>query len=301
MEYKDYYRILGVDRDADDKAIKKAYRQLARRYHPDKNPGDKQAEDRFKEINEAYEVIGDPEKRRKYDELGSNYFRYQQMGGDPRAYDFSQWFAGQGGARGERINIDDLFGGGDFSDFFNSIFGGAGGTRTQPLRRDTEQPVQITLEEAYHGTTRTLVDTDGNRFNVRIPAGIETGKRVRFRGKGAQGGDLFLVIEVLPHPHYTREGSTLRTTVEVDVLTAVLGGDARVSTLKGDVMLKIPAGTQGGSTFRLKERGMPRLRQKDAHGDLLAQVQIRVPKTLSARERALYEQLAALQKETDRS
>jgi curved DNA-binding protein len=296
MEYKDYYKTLGVDRQVDDKEIKKAYRKLARETHPDRNPGNPKAEERFKEINEAYEVLGDAEKRRTYDELGSNYFRYQQMGGDPRAYDFSQW-ARQGGA-GQRVqfeDLNDLFGGGgDFSDFFSSIFGSAGGARTQPLRRNTEQPVQITLEEAYAGTARTLVDTSGDRFTVKIPAGIDTGQKVRFRGKGSQGGDLFLVIEVLPNALYERDGADLRSTVTIDVVTAVLGGSARVPTFKGDVSLKIPAGTQGGRTIRLAGRGMPQLRRRNEFGDLLVQVQIRVPTKLDERERELYEQLAAL-------
>lgn len=298
MEYKDYYKILGVGKTADEAEIRKAYRNKARQYHPDRNPGDKAAEETFKEVNEAYEVLSDADNRRKYDQLGSAYFRYQQAGGAP---DFSDFFRNSGYG-GQNINLDDLINGmggaGGFSSFFETMFGqgapGYGGA--QPVSRDTEQPVDISLEEAFHGTSRTLVDTNGERFTVRIPAGIQSGKKVRFRGKGGQGGDLFLVVNVKPHPRYKVEGELLRTQFDVDVVTAVLGGEVIVPTLLGDVKLKVPAGTQGGRSFRLKGRGMPKLREKGTFGDLIAQVRIRVPDvdSLSAEERSLYEQLATL-------
>lgn len=294
MEYKDYYRILGVGKNADEQAIKKAYRTLAREYHPDRNPDNPAAEEKFKEINEAYEVLGDPEARRKYDQLGSNYFRYQQMGGDPGAYDFSQWFSQGGGQRINPEDLEDILGGsGAFSDFFTQVFGRTGGA--QPLRRDTEQRIEISLEEAFHGTTRTLVDTSGDRFTVKIPAGIETGKRIRYRGKGAQGGDLLLKVFIRPHRLYERDGADLRSEVTVDVITAVLGGRVRVPTLHGDVNLTVRPGTQGGQLIRLRGRGMPRGKDRRSFGDLLAEVRIAIPTQLSAEQRELYEKLAALQ------
>lgn len=307
MEYKDYYKILGVPKKADAKEIKRAYRRLARRYHPDRNPGDRTAENKFKEINEAYEVIGSPENRTKYDQLGRNYHRFQQMGGNPSNFDFSQWFSGD---RHGNVNLGDMFGAGrggrtGFSDFFDAIFG-SGGVRQAGGRpgnayggrgRDVEHTVSITLDEAYHGTSRTL-SQDGNRFTAKIPAGAKNGTKIRLRGKGgsgsAAGGDLYLVVRVEPHPTFKRDGPTLRVDVDVDVVTAVLGGKVPVPTLTGPVSLTIPAGTQGGQTIRLRGRGMPHLRDEALMGDLLATVRIRVPKELNEEQRALYEKLAQL-------
>ncbi len=322
MEYKDYYKILGVDRNADEKEIKKAYRRLARQFHPDMKPGDKAAEARFKEINEANEVLSDPEKRRKYDELGQNYQRWQQAGGAPGGFDWSQWMASQGQARGgqpggvrvEYANVEDLFGGsGGFSDFFEAIFGGmaqqqAGGSRTRwasgaaPAHaappRDIEQEVEITLEEAFQGTQR-LMELDGRRLEVKIPAGVKTGSRVRMAGeglpssRGGTAGDIYLVIKVLPHPVFQREGDNLHCEVPVDMFTALLGGELRVPTLAGPVVLRIPAGTQSGRTFRLKGQGMPRLKSGE-RGDLLAKVRIMLPENLSDREQQLAREWAKL-------
>jgi curved DNA-binding protein len=304
MEYKDYYQILGVPKNADEKEIKRAYRKLARQYHPDKNPNNNLAEERFKEINEAYEVIGSADNRAKYDQLGHNYHRFRQMGGDPNGFDFSQWFSGGNGGR-QQVNVEDLFGSsGGFSDFFNSIFGGRanragsspfGQSFQQPANRNVEHTVNITLEEAYQGTTRTLNYEGGERFTAKIPAGSKTGTKVRLRGKGSGGsGDLYLVVQVDPHPQFKRDGDNLLVTVDVDVLVAVLGGKVTVPTLTNPVTLTIPASTQGGRTFRLKGKGMPHLRDNQQYGDLLAQINIRVPETLSPEERQLYEQLAAL-------
>lgn len=310
MEYKDYYKILGVSKQADEKEIKRAYRKLAQKYHPDKNPGNKSAEERFKAINEANEVLGNPENRAKYDQLGQNYHRYQQMGGNPADYDFSQWFSGGGGSRGQRVNVDfgDMFGGsGSMSDFFNAIFGGSMGQRRspgmndyfgrQPLNPDIEQTVEISLEEAYHGATRVF-SLNGEQFSAKIPSGAKTGSKIRLRGKGNQGpqgrGDLFLVVKVLPHPTFKRVGNNLHVMVKVDVLTAVLGGKVEVPTLTGPVHLTIPAGTQGGQTHRLKGKGMPQLNDNEIKGDLLAEINISTPKHLSPAERDLYEQLAQL-------
>lgn len=308
MEYRDYYNILGVDRNASEKDIKKAYRKLAREYHPDKNPNNKQAEEKFKEINEAYEVLGDPQNRTKYDQLGRNYHRYQQMGGAPSGFDFSDWFARGGNSGGyQQVNVgfDDLFGGGGFSDFFNAIFGGSrGGTdsyfsqqQAARLGQDMEHRVTLTLEEAYTGTTRTL-SSGGETFTAKIPKGSKTGTRIRLRGIGGAGaggaGDLYLVVRVEPHPVFKRDGQNLQVNVGVDVTTAVLGGKVTVPTLEGSVRLTIPAGTQGGRTFRLRGKGMPDLRDSDQYGDLLVTINIEVPEDLTEEERLLYEQLAEL-------
>ncbi len=308
MEYKDYYTILGVERNASEKEIKRAYRQLARKCHPDVNPGDPKAEERFKEINEAYEVLSDPERRRKYDELGANYQQWQHMGGRPGDFDWSQWMGGASG--GGRVHVEygdlsDLFGGGGgFSDFFQSVFGGAGpaaaGAQARATRgRDLEQPVQVTLEEAFGGTTR-LLRGDSRTLEVKIPAGVRTGSRVRIPGEGSPGrggaarGDLYLIVEVLPHPRFKLEGDDLRVQAAVDIYTAVLGGEIPVPTPKGQVMLKIPAETQGGQVFRLRGQGMPRLGAAGTRGDLLAEIRIEVPQRLSEREKELYRQLAQL-------
>lgn len=312
MEYKDYYKILGVDKSATEKDIKRAYRKLARQFHPDKNPDDKTAEQKFKEINEANEVLGNPENRAKYDQLGQNYHRFRQMGGAPGGFDFSQWAAagGPGGAYySTSVDFDDLFGGGGggFSDFFKTIFGGGRTARSQGPEdlfrrqepgRNIEQRVDITLEEAYQGTERLLVQSDGSQIKAKIPAGARTGSKVRLRGKGQPGpagpGDLYLLIRVIPHDTFKRDGNNLSVKVPVAVTTAVLGGKVTVPTLNGTVRLTIPPGTQGGRTFRLKGKGMPDLRQKGVFGDLLAKVRIRVPEQLGEEERQHYEQLAKL-------
>lgn len=300
MEYKDYYNILGVDKRASEREIKKAYRKLARRHHPDMNPGDKRAEERFKTINEAYEVLSDPEKRRKYDQLGSSYFRWQQQGGDARGFDWGQWSSGRpGGVHVEYGDMEDLFGGGGFSDFFQSIFGGTGGQRVSRKGRDYEQPVEITLEEAVHGTQRVLT-ADGERITVKIPPGVRTGSKVRVAAKGGAGigggpaGDLYLKVRVTKHPIFERKGNDLHCKVPVSLYTAVLGGETEVPTLDGQVRLKIPAGTQGGRTFRLGGKGVPNLRNPAKRGDLYVRIKISVPQKLDRQERALFEELASL-------
>jgi curved DNA-binding protein len=311
MEYKDYYEILGVDRNASESDIKKAYRRLARQYHPDVNQGDKAAEARFKEINEANEVLSDAEKRKKYDALGQDYQRWQQTGGQPGGFDWSQWTAarqpgaGPGGVRVEYADLNDLFGGGgDFSDFFETFFGGRsaydpmrGAYETRRAARgpargqDVEGEVDITLEEAYHGTQRMLSIDDGRRLEVKIPPGARTGTRVRMAGEGAAGtggkGDLYLRVNELPHPVFERRGDDLYRDVPVDLFTALLGGEVRVDTMTGPVVLSIPPETQPGRTFRLKGQGMPKLRAPDEHGDLYARVHLNLPSKLSDREREL--------------
>jgi curved DNA-binding protein len=308
MEYKDYYKLLGVARDAQPKDIKQAYRKLARQYHPDVNPGDKAAQEKFKEINEAYEVLSDPDKRRKYDVLGADWRRYQQAGGGGAGaggFDWGRYQQGGGGRPG---------GFGDFSDFFESIFGAAGGARTgtggagagrarQPVQRgqDLEHPVDVTLREAFNGANRSLT-MDGEQLEVTIPAGVKNGSRVRLSGKGYAGmgggprGDLYLIVNVLDDPVFERKGDDLFVDVPVDLYNAVLGGEARVQTLTGELMLTIPPGTTGGQRFRLRGKGMPKLKDPSQRGDLYAKVQIQVPPNLSDHERELFEQLRALRR-----
>lgn len=326
MEYKDYYKILGVEKNADEKEIKKAYRKLARQYHPDMNPGDKAAEARFKEINEAHEVLSDPEKRRKYDELGQDYARWQQAagagGGQGGGVDWTHFYtqqagqrgAGPGGVRVEYADINDLFGSEQgFSDFFQAFFGGGmggmggGATTTGTGRRtrrapqappqDIEHEVEVTLEEAFKGSQR-LLDVDGRRLEVKIPAGVKTGSRIRMAGEGPSNaggarGDIYLVVKVLPDPNFERRGDDLYTEIPVDLFTALLGGEARVPALGGAVALKIKPGTQSGRTIRLTGQGMPKLRSTE-RGDLYAKVRVMLPDKLSEREEELVREWARL-------
>ncbi len=290
MALKDYYEILGVNRNATDAEIKKAYRKLARQYHPDINPGNKDAEARFKEINEAYEVLSDKEKRAKYDRFGRDWQRYQDM---PDFGDF-----GVGG-----------FGAGDFADIFETLFGGGRSGRSSVTYRargqDIEQSVDITLEEAFNGTQRSLQIQSPNgamrSITVKIPPGVDNGSRVRISGEGAPGigggprGDLYLVINVLPHSRFERRGDDLYVRTPVDLYTMLLGGEVKVPVMGGKtVTLKVPAGTQNGKVMRISGQGMPRLRDPHTRGDMYVTLDVSLPVSLSPRERELVEQLRAL-------
>jgi DnaJ-class molecular chaperone len=326
MEFKDYYSTLGVTKNSTEKEIKQAYRKLARKFHPDVNPGDKAAESRFKEINEAYEVLGDPEKRKKYDELGANWRMYEQAQQQPGGAGAWNFNFGGGGPAGFRTmteeEMQDLFGGSDpFSDFFKTFFGG-GATRAESgrrprgrgrsrLGRDVEQEIELSLEEAQQGVTRRLsIKHDGHArtVDVRIPAGVSDGSRVRVAGEGEHGaggaasGDLYLRVRLRPHPTFERKGRDLHTRVAVPVTTAVLGGEAEVPTLSGrPLRLKIPAGTQTQQVFRLRGHGMPAIGKPDDRGDLYATVEVQVPRNLSAEQRRHYEALAKLEAATKNS
>ncbi len=296
----DYYKVLGIDRKATQKDIKQAYRKLARQYHPDVNPNDNAAQEKFKQINEAYEVLSDPEKKQKYDTLGPDWQRYGGSGG------FDPFGGRRGTSGGGAPNV------GDFGDIFETLFGrrggGAGGTRTSAnpfgfdtstatsKGRDVESPVDVTLREAYTGTKR-IVTVDGERFEVTIPAGVKTGSKVRVSGKGGRGagsgarGDLFLVVSVLDDPQFQRDGDDITVDVYVDLYTAVLGGEARVPTLEGkDLIVRVPAGTSAGKKIRLREKGIPRIKG-DGRGDLFARIEINVPTHLTDRQRELFTQL----------
>ncbi len=307
MEYKDYYKTIGVSRTASDDEIKKAYRKLAMKYHPDRNPGNKEAEDKFKEINEANEVLSDSKKRARYDQLGDSYSQFQEGGGNPNNFNWNDWVSqSQGGSGGARVDINDLedmFGGG-FSDFFSSIFGGGtggfstGGRRGQarPVQqrpRNYQQSVQIQFMEAYSGTAR-LLQIDDRRIEVKIPAGAKTGTKVRVAGVGPNNGDVYLVVEVADDPRYDRKGDDLNSEFQVDLYTAILGGEVKVPTPKGEVLLNIPAGTQPGRVFRLSGRGMPKMKNATQFGDLFARARVSLPAKLNAKQKELFEQIKNL-------
>lgn len=292
---KDYYKTLGVGRSASESELKRAYRKLARANHPDKNPDDKQAENRFKEINEAYEVLSDPEKRKMYDRYGSQYERYQRAGAGAGGFNW-----GQGGQRVNVNDLDDPFGGGGLGDVFSSIFGGRSGRGQRRSRgQNIEHPVTVSLEEAFHGKVVSLRKEDKS-FEVKIPPGVRTDSKVRVKNEGGPGvaggpaGDLILVVEVKSHRRFKRTGDNLRLELPVDLYTALLGGEVQVPTLNGALSLKVPPETQGGRTFKLSGQGMPHLRDPQKRGDLLVKVYIQIPQHLSDHEKKLFEELARL-------
>ena len=298
MEYKDYYQILGVPRGASAAEIKAAYRKLAMQYHPDRNPGDKQAEERFKEMNEAYQVLSDPQKRARYDQLGASYSQWQQDG-TPGNFNWGQW-TGQPG--GQAVNFDEMFGEGNVSDFFRSIFGGMASGQTTRVRNRRgapsmqQQPVTISLKEVYTGTTRTL-QSGKRRLEVKFPAGAGQGTKIRVPGAGPAGtdggpSDLYLVLDVAEDPAFERDGNDLHTQVTIDVFKAILGGEAEVKTLAGKVLLTIPPGTQPEQVFRLAGRGMPLLKDPGVKGDLYVLVKVQIPKELNAKQKSLLEQVS---------
>jgi curved DNA-binding protein len=331
MEFKDYYNVLGVNKTATDKELKQAYRKLARKYHPDVNPGDKTSESRFKEINEAYEVLGDPEKRKKYDELGSNWQAYERAGGYPGGGPppgFEGVWNNPGGGSYRTVSpeeMEELFGNENpFSDFFKTFFGGggnvnvsgssgrrgSGGRRSRAARAgtDVEQPIELTLDDAFHGATRRLSikhQPQGHTrtIDVRIPAGVKDHARVRVAGEGEPGsnggaaGDLYLRIHLLPHPQFERKGNDLYTKITVPVTTSVLGGEAETPTLTGKALrLKIPPLTQSGQVLRLKGQGMPVTSKAGERGDLYVTVDAQLPKTLTPEQREQWEALAQLER-----
>lgn len=376
VQVKDYYQTLGVPRTATEKEIRAAYRKLARQHHPDLNPGDKGAEERFKEVNEAHEVLTDPDKRKLFDRFGDDWQRYRDAGftgdeqfttpgagGRARAgrgatfdpNDFNRWYTSEGDGSGGYTFYSTDEGDDSHSDFFETLFGQRGGSpfdrfggfgggftttrarpqaRTRPQRgEDAEVPVEISFDEAFRGTTRQIQlqvsepcptcnglgevrgqecpTCDGTgvvrrtkTLEVTIPAGIDSGKRVRMAGQGGPGlnggpaGDVNLIVTVRPDRRFERDGDNLRTEVDIPVTTAVLGGEANVRTPTGTVALTIPPGTQSGRGFRLRGQGMPKLRSRGGErGDLLARARIVTPANLTDRERELYEELRNLRPE----
>lgn len=307
VKYKDYYETLGVSRNADEKEIKAAYRKLARQYHPDANPGDKTAEEKFKEVSEAYEVLKDPEKRRKYDTLGANWKNGADFTPPP----------GFGGFAFDFGNMETFGRGSPFSDFFETLFGQHFGPPTNDSAptgfgrrttkgQDTEAEIELTIEEIAKGTTRNIhisgpTSTKPKTLQVKIPAGVREGSKVRVPGEGGlsmvsggTNGDLFLKVKIKPHPQFQIEGENLVSELQISPAQAVLGGEATVQTLDGNVRINIPALSQNGRLLRLRERGLPKLKQS-TRGDQLVRLKIVLPASVSPEEKALYEQLLAIE------
>jgi curved DNA-binding protein len=308
MEYKDYYKVLGVERNAGKDEIKRAYRKLALKTHPDRNPGNAKSEEQFKEINEAYQVLSDPEKRSRYDQLGESYSQWQQGGAPAGGFNWEDWStpAQTGNVRVNVGNLEDILGG-DFSEFFRRIFGGvpdmgnpdSGRNTYQRMRRGAnpsyQQDVTISLTEAFQGTSRRI-EVDGRRLDVKIPPGAKTGTKVRVAnaiptGNAGQKGDLYLVIRVADDPRYQVKGNDLHTEVAIDLYTAVLGGDVTVQTLSGNVVLTIPPGIQPGQSIRLAGRGIPRLNSPGTKGDLFVHIKVKIPHNLTSRQKELFQEL----------
>ncbi|MCD4788636.1 MAG: J domain-containing protein [Bacteroidales bacterium] len=310
MEYKDYYKILGVDKNATQEEIKKKYRKLALKYHPDKNQNDKSAEEKFKVIAEAYEVIGNKEKRKKYDELGANWKQYEQAGAyaGKGGSDYAQWGQGAQQSGGySQGNYEEMFGGsGGFSDFFEQFFGGQyqRTSRAEKTRRpfpgqDYESQFTVDLAEAYHGTTRIL-NLDGQKLKINIKPGVKNGQLLRVKGKGGKGtqggksGHLYLKVNIKHNNYFERKDNDLYCDVNIDIYKAILGGKANVKTLKGNVNITIPKLSQNGKVLRLKNMGMPDYNKNDVFGNLYVKIKIDIPKYLSEAELELIKKAADL-------
>lgn len=304
MEYKDYYKILGVDKKATADEIKKAYRKLAIRYHPDKNPDDKLAEEKFKELNEAYEVLGDAEKRKKYDEFGENWKYYEQAGQQQQGdFDWSRWRSQQGG--GQQQGGEDMFGNGDhFSDFFEHLFGGGFRSRAQQGRARTRKggdlhaTMEIGIEDVYTGATRQI-SVNGQKLNLKIRKGTTDGQVLRLKGKGNPGlnggeaGDLLIEVSVTPGAGFELKGRDVYLEVPVDVYTAVLGGKVQVPVPGSAVQLTIPEGSDSGRVFRLKGKGLPEAEAGGGvPGDFYVKIRITVPQQLTEEEKEMFRKLA---------
>ena len=290
MSKRDYYEVLGVAKGASDDEIKKAFRKLAVKYHPDKNPGDKEAEEKFKEINEAYSVLSDKTKRSRYDQFGHAGVG-GDGGGDP--------FAGFRGANGQSFNFD--FGGGGFEDILGSIFGFGGGFRGARRGRDYRTSITIDFEEAIFGATKTI-SVDGNQTKLKIPAGIFDGQSIRLAGKGGeaptadgQRGDLYVEVRVRAHKHLTREGDLILSDVTISMVDAVLGTEIDVETVDGKITMKVPAGTQPGTNFKLSGHGAPHL-GSDQRGPHIVTINVEIPKNLNKKQKELIEEFGKSKK-----
>ena len=310
MDYKDYYKVLGVEKGASSDEIKKAFRKLALKYHPDKTKGDKSSEEKFKEINEANEVLSDPAKRKKYDELGDNYQYYRQSGNQSQGFDWSQYANTGGGQQTYSFSGDfeDLFGGSGYSDFFETLFGGGlggsqkkrrGGRAMQSRGQDYQAEMDITLEEAYSGTTR-IFKHNGQSIKLNIKPGIPDGHILKIPGKGSAGrgggqaGDLLIKINILKHNIFERQGNDLYADLNVDLYTAVLGGKVQFKTLKGNIKIDIAKESEFGKTLRLQKLGMPKYGTANEFGDMYLKLNIQIPKNLSAKEMKLFNDLQKL-------
>lgn len=305
VKYKDYYQSLGVNRSATDKEVKDAYRKLARQYHPDANPGNKQAEEKFKEITEAYEVLKDPDKRKRYDMLGANWKAGADFTPPPDFSGFSFNFGNLGG-------FGKAAGSSAFSEFFDMLFGqqmqGQAGAaqrqHQQAMKRHQEFEIDLSIEELARGTARNIqLKREGQppkTLQVKIPAGVRPGSKVRVPGEGpaapgASAGDLFLKVRVKPHPFLTIDGDNVVSELLISPALAAVGGEAVVNTLDGSVHINVPALSQSGRMLRLRERGLPKLKQS-VRGDHLVRLKIQMPQSLSPEEKVLYEELLKLEK-----
>lgn len=315
MDFKDYYRTLGISKTSTDKEIKQAFRKLARKHHPDVNPGDRRSETKFKEINEAYEVVGDPDKRRKYDDLGANWRLHEQKTQRHDGPFGNQGFGQENPfSRGRwTVNTDELNNEDPFSDFFRTFFGGsessARNSRTRKTRgRDIEHSLELSLTDSFHGVTKRIaIESTGRKrtVGVRIPVGVRNGSRVRIVNKGEPGrnggpaGDLYLKTRIRPHQEFERKGQDLHTRVSISVTTAILGGEAQVPTIDGrSLRLKVPASTQRGQMLRLSGQGMPSLGKPNNRGDLYAIIEIKIPRQVSTKQQELYKALRDLEDES---
>ena len=308
MIYKDYYKDLGVGKTATPGEIKKAYRTLAKKYHPDKTKGDKASEEKFKEINEANEVLSDPEKRKKYDQFGADWKHYEEAGAQPGGFDWSKYASGRGGQqhRATTNEADGMFTDESVNDLFEMLFGQHSGQRRGRRSvtikgEDLETETTLSLEEAYHGTTR-LIRLNGQTIKVTIKPGVADRQMLRIPGKGGRGlnggpnGNLYLIVKIAPHPEFHRKGNDLHCDLPVELYTAVLGGKTQINTLKGKVTINIPKGTPNGKELRLRGLGMPVYAKKNEFGNLLVKVNIVLPETLSEQEMGMFRELASLRK-----
>lgn len=301
MAFIDYYQILGIDKNASQDSIKKAYRKLARKYHPDLNPNDQGAAEKFKQINEANEVLSDPEKRKKYDQYGENWKHGEEY---EKARQAQQQQYG-GSRSGSHFYTQEDFGDGNFSDFFEQMFGGAAASGGFSSRRSNAQfkgqdlnaEVVITLREAYTTHQRTFTVNDKN-VRITIPAGVADGQKIRLKGYGAPGvnggpnGDLYITFRISEDTDFKRAGDDLYTTVSIDLYTAVLGGETTVNTMDGQVKLKVNAGTQNGTKTRLKGKGFPVYKKEGRFGDLIVTYHVQIPVNLTNQQKDLFNQLA---------
>jgi curved DNA-binding protein len=310
MNYIDYYKVLGVSQTATSDEIKKSFRKLAVKYHPDKTKGDKAANEKFKEINDANQVLSDPEKRKKYDQFAADRKHYEEAGAQPGGFDWSKYAEGAGGRQRQNAagvgDFESMFADGDNVDLFELLFGARGGRRSgrrSAVQRgdDLNAETTITLDEAYHGTTRSI-QLDNQQIRVTIPPGIADEQLLRVPGKGTPGlnggpkGDLYLSVTVAPHPEYKRKGNDLYRDFSVDLYTAMLGGKALVKTLKGAVKVDIPKETPNHKVLRLRGLGMPVFGGNNEHGELFVSIDIQLPDHLTQQESALFEKLSALRK-----
>lgn len=304
MEYIDYYKILGVGRNAGKEEIKKAYRKIARKYHPDVNPGSEEAEKKFKQANEAYEVLSDPEKRKKYDQYGKDWEHAEAFEQARRQQ------GGSSGSTGRRSTFSEGFGdAGDFSDFFRAMFGdepafgsfGRGRARNMAFRgEDYKAELRLRLRDVYQDQKQVLT-INGDKIRLVIPAGVEDGQTIRIKGQGGPGrnggekGDLYITFRIVEDPDFQRIGSDLYTTAEMGLYTAILGGKLEVPTLYGKVSITVPPQSENGKKIRLKGKGMPVYKKKGHYGDLYVTLQVQLPRKISEKERQLFQQLAALE------